>query len=102
MTILNMQNCILKIKPIWGVMYVFHRMWKFLDFMVKDLFSSASSSNVCYAQNVPNQRKVCIDIRQRKCDVLSRNGKLSLHVPLNVTYTNYVLLTGLKMTIRSF
>ena len=38
-------------------------------FMVKDLLCSAGFSNVWYAQNVPNQRKLFIDIKQRLCDV---------------------------------
>lgn len=44
-------------------------MWKFLDFYGKNAVCSAGFSNVWYAQNVPNQRKLFLDIKQRLCDV---------------------------------
>lgn len=55
MKILNTQNCI--VTNIYEDMYSTQCEHSWI-FMVKDLWCSAGLSNVWYAQNVPNQRKL--------------------------------------------
>lgn len=66
MKILNTQNCILK--NIYEDMYSTQCENSWI-FMVKDLLCSAGFSNLWYAQNVPNQRKLFLKIKQRLFDV---------------------------------